>query len=99
MNACRRKATFKTKVDLQEKTKTRYKGKKFDISKVRCFNCQKLGHFAKDCRSKKKKDFKGKHHASTSIEEEEDSRKKSKGSSSNQDRKKDYHLGLHLLGV
>lgn len=74
------KKSFNPKRFQKEKIKTGYKGKNFDISKVRCFNCQKLGHFAKDCRSNKKKYYKGKHHASTAIEEEEDSRKKSKGS-------------------
>ena len=69
------KMTFNPKKFQKEKLKTAYGGKNFDLSRVRCFNCQKLGHFAKDCRSKKK-DFKGKHHASTAIEEEEDSRKK-----------------------
>ncbi|XP_021600686.1 uncharacterized protein LOC110606242 [Manihot esculenta] len=29
---------------------------KFDINKVRCYNCNDYGHFASDCKSKKKKD-------------------------------------------
>ena len=78
----------------KKKLKIGYRGKNFDLSRVRCLNYQKLGHFAKDCRSNKK-DFKGKHHASTAIEEEEDSRKKSKSSSSNQEKKKDYHAKVY----
>ena len=58
-----------------------------------------MGHFAKDCRSQKKRNFKGKQHASTAAEgEEEDSRKKSKGSPSSQERRKDYHLVSTLSG-
>jgi hypothetical protein len=45
-----------------------------------------LGHFAKDRRSKKRRELKGKHHASTFREEE------SKRSSSPQEKKKDYLL-------
>ena len=57
-----------------------------------------MGHFAKDCWSKKKINFKGKYHASTTAEEEEDSRKKSKGSPSSQERRKGYHLVSALSG-
>jgi hypothetical protein len=31
----------------KEKDSGGYKGKEFDISRVRCFNCQKKGHFAR----------------------------------------------------
>ena len=30
-------------------------GKKDDMSKVRCFNCHKMGHYATNCPSKKSK--------------------------------------------
>ena len=82
----------------KKKGNSGYKGKNFDVSKVKCFNCQKMGHFAKDCWSKKKRNFKGKHHASTTAEEKEDSRKKSKGFPSSQERRKDYHLVSTLSG-
>nr|GFB03433.1 hypothetical protein [Tanacetum cinerariifolium] len=31
--------------------------KKMDISKVKCYNCKKEGHFAKDCKKEKVKDY------------------------------------------
>nr|GEX91480.1 hypothetical protein [Tanacetum cinerariifolium] len=31
--------------------------KKMDISKVKCYNCKKEGHFAKDCKQAKVKDY------------------------------------------
>ncbi|GJR51966.1 retrovirus-related pol polyprotein from transposon TNT 1-94 [Tanacetum coccineum] len=31
--------------------------KKIDMSKVKCYNCQKEGHFAKDCKKAKVKDY------------------------------------------
>ena len=89
----KRKRSFAPKKFQKVKTSAGFKGKKFDISKVKCFSCQKLGHFAKDCRSKKqKRGFKGKFHASTAIEEEP------KSSSSPQDKKKEYLLVLALSG-
>ena len=88
----KRKRSFAPKNFQKDKTSVGFKGKKFDISKVRCFSCQKLGHFAKDCKSKKQRGFKGKYHASTAIEEE------FKRSSSPQEKKKDYLLVSTLSG-
>nr|GFD03659.1 hypothetical protein [Tanacetum cinerariifolium] len=31
--------------------------KKRDLSKVKCYNCKKEGHFAKDCKKAKVKDY------------------------------------------
>jgi hypothetical protein len=36
-----------------------FKGKSIDTSKIKCFNCNKLGHFAKDCWFRKKNSSKG----------------------------------------
>ena len=94
----KRKRSFTPKKFQKDKTSARYKGKKFDVSRVRCFSCQKLGHFAKDCKSKKRREFKGKHDASTVAEEEDESRNKSKRSSSPQEKKKDYLLVSALSG-
>nr|GFD39248.1 hypothetical protein [Tanacetum cinerariifolium] len=33
------------------------KTKKRDMSKVKCYNCKKEGHFAKDCKKAKVKDY------------------------------------------
>lgn len=49
----KRKRFFTPRKFEKDKTSAGYKGKKFDVSRVRCFSCQKLGYFAKDCRSKK----------------------------------------------
>ena len=68
-------------IQKKQKGKSGYKGKSFDVSRVKCFNCQKFGHFAKDYWTKKKRDFKGTQYASTAAEgEEENLRKNSKGS-------------------
>ena len=88
----KRKTSFTPRMFQKDKTLAGYKGKKFDVSRVRCFSCQKLGHFAKDCRSKKQRGFKGKYHPSTAVEEE------SKRSSSPQEKKKDYLLVLAFSG-
>ena len=42
--------------------------KYFDNSKVRCYNYDKKGHYAKEC--KEEKNGKGRFHASTTIEDE-----------------------------
>lgn len=56
-----------------------------------------MGNFSKYCWSKKKRDLKGKHHASAAIEEEEPS-KRTRGSSNDQERRKDYYLVSALFG-
>jgi hypothetical protein len=47
-----------------------FKGNNIDTSKIKCFSCNKLGHFARDCWYRKKNLRKGKHHAST-VEDDE----------------------------
>jgi len=37
------------------KSNSSHGGKKSDMSKVRCFNCHKMGHYATNCPSKKSK--------------------------------------------
>jgi hypothetical protein len=66
------------------------------MSKVKCFNCNKMGHFAKYFRYKKKDYHKGKHHAFTTKEEE--SGKKSSGSPKKQENIKEYYLVSALSG-
>ena len=70
-----------------------FRGKKFDMSKVKCYNCDKIGHFSKDCRGKKKGNFnKEKHYAST-VQEENPS-----GSPPKQEKRKEYYLVSALTG-
>jgi len=44
----------KGKASLSESNSS-HGGKKFDKSKVRCFNCHEMGHYAANCPSKKSK--------------------------------------------
>ena len=44
--------------------------KPFDKSKIKCYNCQRMGHFANECHSKKKK--KGKDEKVNLVEESEE---------------------------
>jgi hypothetical protein len=63
------------------------------LSKVRCFNCNKLGHYAKDYRnppSKQKR--KGRFHALVAIEEEEPQRKRTRAVSKEQEKHKKSYL-------
>jgi hypothetical protein len=49
------------------------------LSKVRCFNCNKLGHYAKECRNPPSQHkWCGRFHASVATEEEEPQRKRTK---------------------
>jgi hypothetical protein len=54
-----------------------FKGKSIDTSKIKCFSCNKLGHFAKDYWYRKKNTRKGKHHASTTEDDESKRKQKS----------------------
>ena len=49
------------------------KKKQFEKSKVKCYNCQKLGHFANDCELPKRDKSKGKEKMNMVQEEEESS--------------------------
>jgi hypothetical protein len=70
------------------------------LSKVRCFNCNKLGHYAKDCRnppSKQKR--KGKFHASVAAEEEEPQRKRTRAASKEQEQRRESYRVSSLSSV
>ena len=57
---------------------------------MRCFHCQKKGHFIRNC-PKLRKGHKGKFHADV-VEEKETYRKKSGEASSEQETRKEYYL-------
>jgi hypothetical protein len=86
----------KKKVSLQKgsqkkiNTKGMFKGNNIDTSKIKCFNCNKLGHFARDCLYKKKGPRKGKHHAS--IAEDDESKRNQKSPSNERENRKEYYL-------
>ena len=45
----KKKGTFQKGSQRKPNTKGTFKGKNIDTSKIKCFSCNKLGHFAKDC--------------------------------------------------
>jgi hypothetical protein len=70
------------------------------LSKVRCFNCNKLGHYAKDCKnppSQQKR--KGKFHASVATVEEEPQRKRNRAATKEQEQRRESYLVSALSGA
>jgi hypothetical protein len=67
-----------------------FKGKSIDTSKIKCFSCNKLCHFAKDCWYRKKNPRKGKHHASTA--ENDESKRKQKSPPNERENGKEYYM-------
>ena len=67
------------------------------LSKVKCFNCNKLGHYAKDCRSPpSQQKRKGRFQASVATEEakpqEEPQRRQTRAATKEQEQQKEYYL-------
>jgi hypothetical protein len=71
-----KKVTFQKGSQKKSNTKGMFKGKNIDTSKIKCFSCNKLSHFARDCWYRKKNPRKGKHYAS--IVEDGDSKRNQK---------------------
>jgi hypothetical protein len=67
-----------------------FKGNNIDTYNIKCFSCNKLGHFAKDCCFRKKYPRKGKHHASTT--EDDESKRNQKSPSNEKENRKEYYL-------
>jgi hypothetical protein len=86
----KKKVTFHKGSQRKSNTKGMFKGKSIDTSKIKCFNCNKLGDFAKDCWFRKKNSRKGKHHAS--IVEDDESKRKQKSPPNERENRKEYYL-------
>jgi hypothetical protein len=86
----KKKVTFQKGSQKKINTKGTFKGKNLDTSKIKCFNCNKLGHFDRDCWSKKKGPRKEKHYAS--IAEDDESKRNQKSPSNERENRKEYYL-------
>jgi hypothetical protein len=84
----KKKDTFQKGSQRKPNTKGTFKGKSIDTSKIKCFSCNKLGHFAKDCWFRNKYPRKGKHHASTT--EDDESKRKQKSPNEKENRNEYY---------
>jgi hypothetical protein len=65
---------------------------------VRCFNCQRKGHFARNCPISRK-GHKGKFRAAAAAEEEGTYRRKPREVSNDQETRKEYYLVSALTGT
>jgi hypothetical protein len=90
----KKKVIFQKGSQRKSNTKGMFKGKTIDTSKIKCFSCNKLGHFAKDYWYRKKNPRKGKQHAST-VEDDE-SKRKQKSPSNERENRKEYYLVFAL---
>jgi hypothetical protein len=86
----KKKVTFQKGSQRKSNTKGTFKGKSIDISKIKCFSCNTLDHFARDCWYRKKNPKKGKHHASTTKDDE--SKRKQKSPPNEKENRKEYYL-------
>ena len=70
-----------------------------DLSRIRCYTCDEVGHFAKDCpkRQNKKKGNKRRHHAHA-AEDDEPSKKRTKYESEDSSSDEEYVLISTLTG-
>jgi hypothetical protein len=66
------------------------------MTRVKCYNYQRKGHFARDC-PKIRKGHKGKYHASIAAEDESQ-KTKTKGAFGNQETRREYYLISSLSG-
>jgi hypothetical protein len=82
----------------KEKDSGGYKDKDFDISRVRCFNCQKKAHFARNS-SKSRKGHKDKFYVVVAAKEERTYRRKPREVSSDQKTRKEYYPFSALIGT
>jgi hypothetical protein len=82
----KKKDTFQNDSKRKPNTKGTFKGKSIDTSKIKCFSCNKLAHFSKECWFRNKYPRKGKHHAST-VEDDESKRKQKSPSNEKENRK------------
>jgi hypothetical protein len=93
----KKKCTFQKGSQWKPNIKGTFKGNNIDTSKIKCFSCNKLGHFAKDCCFRKKYPMKGTHHAST-VEDDE-SKKNQKSPSNEKENRKEYYLVSSLSSL
>jgi hypothetical protein len=74
------------------------------LSKVRCFNCNKLGHYAKDCRNPPSQQRRnGRFHASVATEEaepqQEPQRRRTRVATKEKEQNQEYYLISTLSGT